>query len=369
MAAESASEALLLAATDERRNAVSGYSVIARHLRHSRLISALRQEPRSYWQRACVWLLSRLSFTRWYRQGSLRVELGAWREMPPGFEGVVHYLWGDRDMGYLDLLPLPRGAVLCATIHSCPDSLPHTLKFAGRFRHVGGFILMSAVQRAFFLERGVPAERLHVVPHGVDCDFFRPAAQPAGGHFTVLSVGNYRRNFPLLRTVCEHLRDACPAITVRIIAPAGKKELFTDLPNVEFATGLSDQGLLEAYQQASCLLMTLEAATANNAILEAMACGLPVVAEDVGGVAEYTGTEAGLLCAPGAARELAEAIIGLQSRPDERAAYGVRARQRAESLSWEKVARQTEQVYQQILAQSRTGMAGIRRKNSTPQRV
>ncbi len=342
---------LLLATTDERKNAVSGYTSIARHLRHSKLISEFRQEPRSCAQRLIVGLLSRMAFTRWYRRGSLQVEARAWQAIPKNFQGMVHYLWGDRDMGYLDLLPRPHGVALCATIHSCPDSLPHNLQFPLRFRRVDGFILMSAVQRAFFEERGVSPDRLHVVHHGVDCEFFKPTFQAASDGFTVLSVGNYRRNFQLLREVCERLR-AWPSIKVRIIAPPEKQLLFSGLPNVEFGSGLSDQGLLEAYQQASCLLMTLEAATANNAILEAMACGLPVVAEDVGGVAEYTGTEAGRLCAPGDASALADAIVSLQSQPQNRPALGRQFRQRAETLSWEKVARRTEAVYQEILEES-----------------
>ena len=122
------------------------------------------------------------------------------------------------------------------------------------------------------------------------------------------------------------------------------------------ASGLSNDELRSAYREASCLLMTLEAATANNAILEAMACGLPIVSEDVGGVAEYCGSCCARLCAPGSAEALKESILTLYRDPDMVTRMSLRARERAEEFDWPVIAKRTVRLYDEVLTEAREKM-------------
>jgi glycosyltransferase involved in cell wall biosynthesis len=68
----------------------------------------------------------------------------------------------------------------------------------------------------------------------------------------------------------------------------------------------------------------------SNAIIEAMAAGLPVVATDVGDARRIVG-DAGVIVPPGDAALLAEAIRGLAGDPGRRRALGQRARARVEA--------------------------------------
>jgi glycosyltransferase involved in cell wall biosynthesis len=139
--------------------------------------------------------------------------------------------------------------------------------------------------------------------------------------------------------------------------------MFSDVPNVDFSSDLTDSELLRAYQEASCLLMTVEAATANNAILEALACGLPVVAEDVGGIAEYTGYESARLSPKGDGKGLAASVIELSRNSETCRSMSHFARRRAEALAWPEAQRRTEAVYAEVLARhkSRPGHGPERR--------
>lgn len=340
---------LLLASSNDQHGTRSGYTALASHIPRSLLIEEKRAEPKGIVERIGVGLLSRMACSRWYRLGSLRMEWRAWRTLRKGFNGVIHFLWADRDWGFLDLIANTGRTPLCATFHSCPDTLPEVLRRGDRLRKLDAIILMSEVQRPFFEALGVSPEKIHVIHHGVDCGFFRPAASPTcTNNFTVLSVGNYRRNFARLRKVCQLLK-AAPQVRVKIIGPQARKSFFSDTPNVEFVSELSDDDLCRAYQDASCLLMTVDAATANNAVLEAMACGLPVVGEDVGGIAEYTGKKASILCQPGNAELLTAAVLRLSRLPEEVAKMRMKARQRALELEWTTVAKHTMQIYDHLL--------------------
>jgi glycosyltransferase involved in cell wall biosynthesis len=208
---------------------------------------------------------------------------------------------------------------------------------------------MSEVQRPFFESVGVPSDRIHVVHHGIDCEFFNPSRTDRQGRFTATFVGNYRRNFGLLAQICG-LLEPYDDIVIRIIAPRSRAAIFAGRKNVKSKSGLSDVELRDAYRESSCLLLTLEAATANNAILEAMACGLPIVAEDIGGVKEYTGPSSAILCQPGSAEEIVGAILKLYNNSDMRRRMGAAARSRAEELSWPIVGQRMMAVYEEILA-------------------
>jgi glycosyltransferase involved in cell wall biosynthesis len=204
---------------------------------------------------------------------------------------------------------------------------------------------MSETQRGFFEKHGVPRDRIHVVLHGVDTKFFQPpVCRAESKRLEVLSVGNYRRNFPLLREVCAALKSD-PAIHFTIIGASRLGSLFSGLSNVTFRSGLDDRELLLAYQNASCFLLTVEASTANNALLEAMACGLPVVAETIGGIREYVGNDCAMLASPNSAAMLIESLTALAHGADHRLLLGKNARRRAESLDWERVAQRTSEVY------------------------
>ena len=74
-----------------------------------------------------------------------------------------------------------------------------------------------------------------------------------------------------------------------------------------------------------------------NSVLEAMACGKPIIASDVGGIPDMIGAESGIVVPPGDMEALAEAMLRLARDGDLRSRMGAAAKERYESLFSPKV--------------------------------
>jgi glycosyltransferase involved in cell wall biosynthesis len=122
--------------------------------------------------------------------------------------------------------------------------------------------------------------------------------------------------------------------------------------NVKF-TGYIDESLKPIYFKAAdvfCLpsVMTTESFGIVN--LEAMACGVPVVASKIGGIPDVIRDgENGLLVAPSNPELLADALIHLFKNEDIRRKMGERALELVEYYSWDRIAIETEKVYSSVI--------------------
>jgi glycosyltransferase involved in cell wall biosynthesis len=94
-----------------------------------------------------------------------------------------------------------------------------------------------------------------------------------------------------------------------------------------------------------------------NAVLEAMACGLPVVATDVGGVRDFVAERAGgLLVPPGDAAGFARALERYLMQPDLARAAGAHNRLKASAeFSWRASTLQLLDVYRRVIDARRGG--------------
>ena len=122
--------------------------------------------------------------------------------------------------------------------------------------------------------------------------------------------------------------------------------------NVKF-TGFVEERLKLSYYKAAdvfCLPSMMKTECYPLAILEAMACGLPIVASDIGGIPDAVKSgENGLLAPPKDSEALAEAIIYLLENEDIRERMGRNGRERVERYSWVKIAEETEKVYEGLV--------------------
>jgi glycosyltransferase involved in cell wall biosynthesis len=341
--------ALLAWTQDEVLSRRSGYHVIADYLPAETLV-APRRDPPGGFALLRARLLRRIAFSRWCVGGSFDLEQSIRGTLRSGFQGVLHYLWCDRDFAFLDLRPRPAGICLVGTFHHPPEQLEQIIRRPKSLKLFDAIILMSETQREWFLKQGVRNERLHVILHGVDTEFYVPDSAPGPGHgmLEVLAVGATGRNFPLLREVTAHFANRTDIQWV-IIGPSHESDAFEGMNNVIFRSGISDDELRICYQRAACLLHLTTHATANNVLLEALACGTPVIAQRVGGIPEYLMDECAVLTEVGDFAALVAALESFLSDPARQQQMSAAARLHASSLSWNSVALQTQSLYESLL--------------------
>jgi glycosyltransferase involved in cell wall biosynthesis len=108
------------------------------------------------------------------------------------------------------------------------------------------------------------------------------------------------------------------------------------------------------YQNANFLVLPLEESTANNSILEALACGIPVITTQTSGIGDYVDHSCARVCKPGDARDVTLQIGSLFENTVLQSSMSVAAREKAVSqFSWEKVSNEVAGLYRNVIYASR----------------
>ncbi|RPJ25371.1 MAG: glycosyltransferase family 1 protein [Planctomycetaceae bacterium] len=118
---------------------------------------------------------------------------------------------------------------------------------------------------------------------------------------------------------------------------------------VQFVGSVGGDQLVHYYNCADCLVLPSLYEGFGLPVLEAMACGKPVVVSNVSSLPEIV-SDAGLLVEPEDIEGFAAAIGRLLGNPELRDELGKKALARSAQFSWERAARETLDLYHRVLA-------------------
>ena len=201
--------------------------------------------------------------------------------------------------------------------------------------------------RKCWIERGIPRERLRILPRGLDSKLFHPAKRDRSfwesrglrkGELAMLFVGRVskEKNLDLLVSATRLLAETKSPVRPIIVGDGPyMPEMRRLLGDAIFTGYLGGENLAIAYASADFFVFPSTTDTFGNVVLEAQASGIPVIVSDVGGPRDLVshGVDGYVTKALDAA-DLAEAIRKLATDSDLRAQMGARGRARVETRDW-----------------------------------
>jgi glycosyltransferase involved in cell wall biosynthesis len=183
----------------------------------------------------------------------------------------------------------------------------------------------------------IPDERIRVIPMGVS-DVFAASGPAAEGDY-VLAVGTLepRKNLAAAEAAARRL-----GVELRVVGEKGWGGVRAD----GWLGRVSDERLAELYRGARCFVFPSLYEGFGIPVVEAMACGTPVVTS-IGGATEETAGGAAVLVDPRDPASIAAGIEEASARRNELIRLGL---DRASAFTWDRVAKATAEVYREAAA-------------------
>jgi D-inositol-3-phosphate glycosyltransferase len=235
-------------------------------------------------------------------------------------------------------------------------------------------------------EYGVDPARVQVIPCGVDTTLFCPQDRQQARRALglpeaapiVLFVGRLQplKGLDTLLRAVHLVRQHYPTLHVRIVGggvdegdPHEAEELgrlraqaehLNLTPHLTFTKAQPQETLAQYYAASDVFVMPSHYESFGMVVLEAMACGLPVVASQVGGLASTVVHErTGLLVPVGDWHAFAQAIIRVLAVPTLRDTFGHAGIQRAQTYAWPRVVERNMQLYHRLIRQQSATSCGL----------
>jgi glycosyltransferase involved in cell wall biosynthesis len=207
-------------------------------------------------------------------------------------------------------------------------------------------------------QMGVEADRLHIVPVGVDQVRFRPlphVARIPGRLMTTASADVPLKGLTYLIDALAKVRVERPDAHLVVIGqPRHKSKIPAQIESlglggaVEFVSGVTDERIVELYAEAEIAVIPSLYEGFSLPAIEAMASGTPVVATTGGALPEVVGRhgESGMLVPVADPSALANQIVEVLEHPELRARLGEAGRRRVlDRFTWRKTAEGTQEHY------------------------
>jgi glycosyltransferase involved in cell wall biosynthesis len=198
--------------------------------------------------------------------------------------------------------------------------------------------------------------RVVVIHHGVT-QFFSPTADVRVSFLLVVGDLYIQKNLHTLLLAMGELKERFPEVTLRIAGRAADSDYERELRRLVAMHGLEDRvdflGSVDAdavrvlYRQCMALVFPSTVETFGNPLVEAMACGTPVVCSNRAAMPEIAG-DAALYFDPLSQADVERALTRIILDEDLRADLARRGLQRARAYSWRQTAEATAQLLRSV---------------------
>lgn len=208
-------------------------------------------------------------------------------------------------------------------------------------------------------------KKITVVHHGIEKKFLKCISEStsqsgiSAPYFIYVGLIKAHKNIGILLDAFFKLKKKLdlPELRLYLIGKPDAKQTIVrkwlDLikisPSISFLQNVSDNDLISLYQHASALVFPSLYEGFGFPLLEAMACGIPIIASKIGPTLEIVGERGALYFDPHSVEELEEKMLQILNHPKEREILVNKNAKRLSEFSWEKAAQKTVQIYESAL--------------------
>ena len=211
------------------------------------------------------------------------------------------------------------------------------------------------------LTDGMGSRLRHKVPviyHGVN-NAFQPSLNRKREKF-LLSVSDIyiQKNIHTLISAFKLVRNKFPEVTLKLAGKAIDRSYLREIQDaiysakledaVEFLGEKSTDDLIELYQSCALFLFPSTVETFGNPLVEAMACGTPIVSSDRAAMPEIL-EDAAKFFNPMDAKDMAETILSVMENDEERQKLAALALRRSKFFSWDKTVTETASIFKSLV--------------------
>lgn len=208
--------------------------------------------------------------------------------------------------------------------------------------------------------RSLPQQRIGIISNGVDTERFCPDVSKVPHNEWIITAGatrlTQRKGLHLIIEALPSMLAINPQVIFEIMgngaSEATLKEQAKKLgveQRVRFLGRIPLTDTFPYYQRAKVFVLPSANEGMSNALLEALASGLPAVVTDTGGTSELVTEGVNGFIVPRETRALTYALQYLLTHEAERKMMGEASRTRAEAQSWQTVADAYKQIYSQAI--------------------
>ncbi|HQL01274.1 MAG TPA: glycosyltransferase family 4 protein [Smithellaceae bacterium] len=230
------------------------------------------------------------------------------------------------------------------------------LKVAKNFSHI--VTVSEFTKKDIAREFDLDENKFRVVHNGIVNDFFYPfqnGPRPENALIVTNSADTPLKGLHILLEAVAQIRKTRP-IKLTVIGQPKKDGMIENLVKdlsladvVHFTGRIANEEFAEYYAKSTIAVVPSLYEGFGIPAVEAMACGVPLIATTGGALPEVVG-DAGLVVPAGDARALSGAIIRLLDSPDERKKYAQAGLRRANTVfSWRRAAEQLTDVYREAI--------------------
>lgn len=249
-------------------------------------------------------------------------------------------------------------------------------------RAANAVIALSQTQRESLIQRGIPAERIHVIPNAVDDELLHIPRDPHNARKIlklpegfwvgcISALVDYEGIDTLLKALAQRIHDGSP-IRCAIVGDGVSRPHLIALAHelhindrVIFTGKVTPHDVTTWYQALDVFVIPRKDTDVTRAVtpikgLQAMALGIPQVVSDLPALVEVGAANGQGLTVPAEnPHALANALEKLENDPALCATLGARGREAARERTWTENARRYKQLYYDLVSAENSGSADM----------